>query len=209
MIGIYGGTFDPVHFGHLRTALDVMQGIDLHQVRFIPLHRAVHREQPGVTGDLRRQMLAAAIHDQPGFLLDERELQRRGESYTVDTLTSLRMELGDRPICLLVGGDAFSQFLTWRQPLEILDLTHVVVMQRPGHGELVDPALKKLLSDRGTSEVDRLKMQPAGHIYFQPVTQLEISSTHIRQLLASGQSPRYLLPDPVIELISAHQLYTG
>lgn len=145
MIGVLGGTFDPIHYGHLRTALEVMQGIGLDQVRFIPLHHAVHREQPRATGDLRLRMLQAAIAMQPGFIADARELQRRGDSFMVDTLASLRAEYRDRPICLLLGGDAFNYFLSWRHPTNILQLAHLVVMQRPGHAAIEDPALRRLL----------------------------------------------------------------
>ena len=207
MIGILGGTFDPVHFGHLRTALDVMQGVGLTEVRFIPLHRAVHREQPKVPGSLRLRMLELAIADQPGFTVDDRELKRLGDSYMVDTLRSLRAELAQRPLGLILGGDAFKHFLSWRQPHAILQLAHLVVMQRPGHDRTDDPALMQLLEfHRATDEKELLHL-PAGRIHFQPVTQLDISSTRIRNLIAAGHSPRYLLPEPVLQLLESQRLY--
>jgi len=209
LIGILGGTFDPVHFGHLRPALEVMQGVGLDELRFIPLYRPVHREPPLASVELRLRMLRAAIQGQPGFVLDERELARRGDSYTVDTLHSLRAELGsERPLCLLVGGDGFSQFLSWRQPMEILALAHLIVMRRPGHGRLEDPRLRRLLERRQVDGPGPLRRRPAGSIHFQPVTQLEISSTQIRQLLGAGLSPRYLLPGAVLGIIRAENLYS-
>ena len=208
MTGIFGGTFDPIHFGHLRTALDVMQGVGLDELRFIPLYWPVHRAAPVATARQRLRMVKAALTGQTGFRVDERELQRQGESYTVDTLVSLRAELGDSAICLLVGGDAFCQFLSWHRPREILDLAHLIVMQRPGHGALTDSALLELLAERQTSDKQLLRTRPAGHIHFQPVTQLEISATQIRDLIALGQSPRYLLPDAVLHIIQDQNLYS-
>ncbi len=209
MIGMFGGTFDPIHFGHLRTALEVMQGTGLDEVRFIPLNQAVHREQPVVDGTSRLQMIKEAISDQPGFVADDRELRRQGESYTVDTLGSLRHEFSDSSICLIVGSDAFRQFLTWHRPLEILDLANLIVMQRPGHGDFSDPALLALINDRATDQTEQLRQQPAGRIFFQPVTQLEISSTSIRALIASGASARYLVPDRVLRIIQVGKRYSG
>jgi nicotinate-nucleotide adenylyltransferase len=207
MVGILGGTFDPIHFGHLRTALDVMQGVGLDEVRFIPLYQAVHRPQPKAPAELRLRMLQAAISHQPDFSADDRELKRQGDSYMVDTLTSLREELGDRPLCLILGGDAFCHFLSWHRPQQILRLAHLVVMQRPGHGEIHAPALLKLLSSHQIQAPTELRKAPAGQIYFQPVTQLEISSTQIRALIVAGKSPHYLLPESVMKLIEAEDLY--
>ena len=209
MIGILGGTFDPVHFGHLRTALDVMQGVGLAEVRFIPLHRAVHREQPQTPGSLRLQMLQLAIADQPGFVVDDRELRRRGDSYMVDTLDSLRDDVGQQPLCLILGGDAFRHFLSWRQPRVILQLAHLVVMQRPSHERIDDPQLRRLLEDHRADHRDELRQAPAGRILFQPVTQLAISSTKIRALVAAGHSPRFLLPESVLQLLERQGLYRG
>ncbi len=209
MIGIFGGTFDPIHFGHLRTSLEVMQGAGLDEVRFIPLHQAVHREQPIVDGKTRLRMIKAAIRGQPGFVADDRELKRQGESYTVDTLGTLRADFSDRSICLIVGGDAFREFLTWHRPLEILDLANLIVMQRPGHSDFSDPSLQTLVNERVTDQAEQIRHQPAGKIFFQPVTQLEISATRIRALIAEGVSARYLMPEAVIKIIRDLNLYAG
>jgi nicotinate-nucleotide adenylyltransferase len=207
MIGVLGGTFDPIHYGHLRTALDVMESAGLEEVRFIPLYQAVHREQPEVTGEVRLRMIQEAISDQPGFVADDRELQRQGDSYTVDTLGSLRSELGVTPICLIVGCDAFSKFLSWHRPQEILDLAHLIVMKRPGHEDLEGLGLLQLVEEREVESAQALNQRPAGRILFQTVTQLEISSTQIRKLVAAGISTRYLIPDGVREIIEAEGLY--
>jgi len=207
MIGILGGTFDPIHYGHLRTALDVMQAIGLDQVRFIPLHGAVHRDQPETPSDLRLRMVAAAIEGTPGFVADDRELRRSGDSYTVDTLGSLRRDFPHAPLCLLMGMDAFNGFADWRRPGEILRLAHLVVMHRPGMTEPTEPRVRALLQDHRCASRESLRSEKGGLIHLQAVTQLEISSTRIRALIGAGASPRYLLPESVMTLIEENRLY--
>jgi nicotinate-nucleotide adenylyltransferase len=209
MIGILGGTFDPIHFGHLRTALDVQQAVGLEQVRFIPLHRAVHRDQPATPGGLRLQMVQAAIAGEPSFVADDRELQRAGDSYTVDTLGSLRETFPDSPLCLLMGMDAFNGFADWRQPGEILQLAHLIVMHRPGSAEPEDARVRDMLKQHRCNQSSEMKGRSGGLIHLQQVTQLAISATRIRALVAAGESPRYLLPEPVLALIGEHRLYLG
>ncbi|MGQ9660249.1 MAG: nicotinate-nucleotide adenylyltransferase [Thermochromatium sp.] len=208
MIGILGGTFDPVHFGHLRLALDCLQTLALAQVRFIPLRIAVHRPPPQASAEQRLAMLEVALADEPRFVLDRRELYRDGPSYTLDTLRSLRDDLGPEcPLCLLLGADAYAGFLDWHRPLEILDLAHLVVMRRPGHDPVTSPALQRLYLERGCEEPHRLATRAGGYILLQTLTQLDISATRIRALIAQGHSPRYLLPDPVLDYIEHERLY--
>jgi nicotinate-nucleotide adenylyltransferase len=207
MIGILGGTFDPIHYGHLRIALDVMQSLALEEVRFIPLHEPSHREQPHSTPQQRLTMVEAAIAGQPGFRVDNRELKREGPSYTVDTLRSLREELGDTPICLLLGTDAFLGLPDWHKPEELLTLAHVVVMQRPCETEPHSKRLDILVEGRHADNPDELEATPGGRVLFQTVTQLEISATAIRQMIQRGDSPRFLLPDAVLNTIQDQGLY--
>ncbi|MEY6430934.1 nicotinate-nucleotide adenylyltransferase [Thioalkalicoccus limnaeus] len=208
MIGLFGGTFDPIHYGHLRPALEVFEILGLDELRLIPLREAVHREPPQTTPADRLAMVEAAVADQPGFVADPRELQRHGGSYTYDTLTSFRAEFGiERPLCLLLGEDAFRGFLSWRRSSEILTLAHLVVMARPIPGPRLNPALAALYTARRAMDPAALATRPAGRIYRHPVTQLAISSTAIRALVAAGRSPRYLVPDPVIAIIERKGLY--
>jgi nicotinate-nucleotide adenylyltransferase len=208
MIGVFGGTFDPIHFGHLRPALDVVQSLGLAELRLLPLKVAVHRPQPLASAALRLQMTRLAVNGQPGFVVDDRELTRDGPSYTVDTLASLREEVGaDAPLCLLIGGDAFAGFLDWHRPRAILGLAHLVVMQRPGAPTVRDQALRDEIGRRRVDDPGALRQAPAGRIYFQTVTQLDISSTRIRRMFAAGRSPRFLLPDAVLELLDREQCY--
>ncbi len=209
MIGLFGGTFDPVHFGHLRVALDVVQHLDLTQLRLLPLAAAVHRHQPLASPEQRMAMLQIAIGDERKLVADDRELTRGGPSYTVDTLRLFRDELGaELPICLLVGADAFEGLPDWHRPLDILELVHLVVMQRPGVSTVRDSWLRDQVAQRRIDVPAALRRQAGGHIYFQTVTQLDISATRIRRLLAQGQSPRYLLPDAVLSLAVSEGLYS-
>lgn len=210
MIGIFGGTFDPIHFGHLRPALDCFQNLGLSELRLVPLNLAVHRPQPLAPASLRLEMLEAAISGQSGFVADPRELNRPGRSYSRDTLVSVRGEIGQhRPLCLLVGDDAFAGFMGWYRPFEILELAHLVVMRRPPGActKELDPDLKDLYQARGCDGPETLYGSPAGLILMQDVTQLDISSTHVRSLIAQGYSPRYLVPDPVLTIIERTGLY--
>jgi nicotinate-nucleotide adenylyltransferase len=185
-----------------------LQGLGLAQVRFVPLNVAVHRPQPQAPAALRLAMVEAAIAGQPGFAADARELERPGGSFSFDTLASLRAEQGaDRPLCLLVGADAFRGFLNWHRPLEILDLTHLVVMRRPWATADLDAGLAALCEERADEDLERLRIRPAGVIRFQEVTQLDIASTRVRELIRRGLSPRYLVPDPVLRLIEDAGLY--
>lgn len=210
MIGILGGTFDPVHNGHLRVALDVFQALGLRQLRLVPLNVAVHRSQPVASPEQRLAMLQAAVDGEPEVVVDGRELGRAGRSFSVDTLAELRDELGaEMPLCLLIGGDAFNDFFNWHRPYRILELAHLVVMQRPGAGLQRDPTLRAEIEARRGRCAAELSAAPAGRIWFQPVTQLDISATAIRRMLATGLSPRYLMPDAVLSLIEREGLYRG
>ncbi len=208
MIGLFGGTFDPVHHGHLRVALDVVEHLNLSQLRLLPLAAAVHRRQPIASPAQRLAMLQTAIRDEPLLIADDRELTRGGPSYTLDTLRAFRDEFGATvPLCLLVGADAFEGLPDWHRPLDILERAHLIVMQRPGAPTARDAWLREQVEQRRTDDPTALRGQAAGHIYFQTVTQLDISATRIRRLLAQGMSPRYLLPDAVLAMAREHSCY--
>ena len=207
MIGIFGGTFDPIHYGHLRTVLDVKEGLNLEQVLFVPLKQAVHRNQPQVPAEQRLTMVQAAIADEDGFNVDEVELERDGPSYMVDTLHALRDKYPDKTFCLLLGGDAFNDFLFWRQPEVIASICCIIVMQRPGYALPDDPRLREFVAKHQVDTVEKLQQSKAGAVFFQSVTQLDISATAIRNRLAKKLSVRFLLPDSVIQIIRGQHLY--
>lgn len=204
MIGIYGGTFNPVHYGHLRTALEIKETFALDEIRLIPCHIPPHRDQPDVSAETRLKLLQLAIENTPELVVDRRELDREGPSYMVDTLKSLRTDFVDCPILLIIGIDAFDKLDTWHQWQRLFNFAHVVVMTRPGYKH---SPLCRFLEDRLVDQSKQLLEQSAGCLYFQNVTQLDISATAIRELLANGKDPRFLLPDSVIDYIKQHKLY--
>lgn len=209
MLGIYGGTFDPIHYGHLRTALEVKEALRLAELRLLPCRLPPHRGSPGATPEQRLQMLELALlNAEPGFVVDSRELNRAGPSYMVDTLASLRAEYPERPLCLIVGLDAFCGLPSWHRWRELFDLAHLAVMRRPGLSEPIwGEGLAGIIQKRQVETVEGLLGLAAGRLVFLEVTQLTISATSIRHLVAEGKSPRYLLPDPVLTLIQAQGLY--
>ncbi len=196
LLGIFGGTFDPVHFGHLRPALDVKQALDLEQVRFLPNSIPPHREQPWLDSATRQSLLEIALQDMPGFELDCRELEREGKSYMVDTLASLREDFPDHNLCLILGMDAFCELHLWYRWQGILEQCHLVVTGRPGFEWPSVPELQALEACC-TSDADELKQAETGRILLQSVTQLDISASEIRKQLQSGLDIRYLLPEAV------------
>jgi nicotinate-nucleotide adenylyltransferase len=210
VIGILGGTFDPVHVAHLRCALEVQQILRLGEIRFIPARQPPHRPPPLASPAQRLAMLRLAAGDQPGFAVDERELRREGPSYTVDTLRSLRAELGAaRPLCLLLGIDAFAGLDGWHEWQSLAELAHLVVMRRPGVEPALSPAVRALLEDRVAADHGRLRQGAAGCVALLTVTQLDVSATRVRELIAAGGSVRYLVPDRVLDFIHREGLYRG
>lgn len=208
-IGLFGGTFDPIHFGHLRTAFELLQALKLAQVRFLPTGDPPHREAPLAAAPLRLEMVRAAVVGQSGFSVDDREIRREGVSYTVDTLTELRQENAQRSLCLLLGMDAFLGMPTWHRWREIFELCHVVVAHRPGWKAPTTGPLGEVMVDRGTGSVRELHGSAAGRIYVHGVTQLEIASTDLRALIMSGRDLRYLVPDAVRDLIQRSGCYAA
>jgi nicotinate-nucleotide adenylyltransferase len=206
-IGIFGGTFDPIHYGHLRTAFELIQALRLSEVRFMPAGNPPHRDVTIASPELRLQMVKAAIGQQPGFNVDDREMRRSGPSYSVDTLAEMRSEMPNRSLCLIVGMDAFLSLPTWHQWQKILTLSHLIVAHRPGWRAPTMGPLGELLVDHGTGRVDDLHENKAGKIFIHAVTQLEISSTEVRKLITMGRDPRYLMPDPVRDLIQQSGCY--
>ena len=208
MIGVLGGTFDPVHFGHLRTGLEVTEALGLEQLRLIPSNRPPHRGLPGASAERRLEMLLAAARREPRFVVDDRELRREGPSYSVDTLSSVRQQYSAGPICFLVGMDAFLEVDTWHRWEELFGLCHFVVMHRPGVTGDYDERFRALAAGRLVHHPRELGAQTAGNVLAWPVTQLEISATQIRNMVRAGRSTRFLLPDAVLDLIGRWRLYT-
>lgn len=208
-VGIFGGTFDPIHYGHLRTAYELLCALDLAEMRFLPAGHPPHREGTFAPAALRLAMVQAAVAGIPGFVVDAREVHKTTPSYTVETLAELREEFGSRPLCLVVGMDAFLGLPRWHQWQRLLELAHVVVAHRPGWEAPSDGALGALLAERGTGTPTDLHEAPAGRILVHAVTQLEISSTDMRALLAAGGDPRFLMPDAVRDVLVGSGFYAA
>lgn len=206
-IGVFGGTFDPIHHGHLRLALEVREALGLSEVRLVPNRAPPHRDMPTMPADRRARWIESAIAETPGLRLDSRELERPGPSFTVDTLSALRGELPDTPLCLIVGMDAFAGFLQWRDPARVLELAHLVLVERPGTRVALGHELANLVSIRSVSAPSRLSESRAGLIYACAITPLAIASRQIRELAAGGRSARYLLPDAIWFEIEQEDLY--
>ncbi len=210
-LGIFGGTFDPVHFGHLRLAQEAADHLGLARVRWIPAGQPPHRAAPRVTARHRLDMVRLATAGNPAFAVDATEVEAAEPSYTVPTLERLRRELGDAcPLVLLVGADAFAGLPTWHRWRDLFALAHLAVSHRPGFP--VDAAslpdeLAGEFARRRLPDAAGLHAAPAGGIATFAMTQLAISATQIRQLLANGRSPRYLLPQRVLDYIDLHHLY--
>ncbi|CAN4268791.1 NadD Nicotinic acid mononucleotide adenylyltransferase [Methylophilaceae bacterium] len=209
-IGLLGGTFDPIHFGHLGMAQELAEALALNTVKFIPAAVPPLKSQPSVSAIDRCAMVKLAIANNPDFQLDERELKRTGPSYTLDTLCSLRSELSEQDsLVLFIGSDAFKQFNRWHQWQEIIRLCHIALVARPDSevSNGLDPELVTFLQDHYTENAMDLQSATAGLITMQAITPLTISSSAIREQLTNQQSARYLTPDCVLDYIAQHGLY--
>lgn len=210
-LGLFGGTFDPVHYGHLRLAEEAVAHLALGGVRWIPAGQPPHRGTPQVTAAQRLAMVRCATAGNPCFSVDAGEVEAAVPSYTVHTLERLRAELGEQqPLVLLVGADAFAGLATWHRWRDIFRLAHVAVSHRPGfpvETASLPHELATEFNDRRLTDVQALRASPAGGIVTFAMTQLAISATQIRKLLANGLSARYLLPNDVLDYIQLHSLY--
>lgn len=207
LIGLFGGTFDPIHIGHLRMALELKQHLDMDEMRLLPSHVPPHRNRPRVGAEQRARMAELAVASCPDLTVDRRELATEKPSYSYHTLQSLRAELGNEvSLCLAMGMDSLASLHTWHRWDELLDMAHIAVAARPGWGlpetGPVGAYLQRHMGERGD-----LRRRPAGSLVVEELTQLPISSTDIRDQIARGESPQFLLPDSVWAYILRHHLY--
>lgn len=205
---IYGGTFDPLHHGHLRLALEVSERLGNAPVNLVPCHIPPHRGETGATAAQRLRMLELAIAGEPRLRIDDRELRREGASYTADTLSQLRNELGaETPLVMVVGTDAFASFDRWKEWQQIPSLAHIVVVRRPGTVLTPESEPAKLLENRSVTSVEALGGRASGLAFELNPPWLDISATGIRERISSGRSARYLVPDTVLAEIQRMGLY--
>lgn len=207
-IGLLGGTFDPIHFGHLRTALEIFQALNLAEVRLIPCYQPVHRKSPIATPEQRLAMVKTAIEGEPALQAEDCEIQRKGPSYMIDTLDYLHQKMPTTPLCLIMGIDALLHFPSWHRWEDILKFAHLIIVHRPNYHLPSTGTVADLLKQRLKHSPHALRQSLAGNIVLHPVTALEISATDIRKQISSGLNPRYLLPDSVYKYIQEHGVYS-
>jgi nicotinate-nucleotide adenylyltransferase len=213
-LALFGGTFDPVHFGHLRVAADTAAALKLPELRLIPSKKPVHREATTATGTQRLAMLELAVADFPGLRADACELTRETPSYTVLTLESFRAQFPARPLLWLIGVDAFLGIQRWYAWPRLFNLAHFVVLNRPGYAvaSALSASLSEVWNGRLTRDPAMLTTLTHGHIYLHTVTPQAISATEIRNTIATGAGDPALLPllpAPVLAYIRAHRLYAA
>ncbi len=207
LLGIFGGTFDPVHCGHLRAMLELQETLGLDQLRVMPCGIPAHRPPPAANAAARVAMLEAALADFPGAEIDRRELEREGVSYTVDTLVAMSEEFPGSSLCLLLGQDAFLGLPGWHRWTELFDLAHIAVARRPGGSLLMPPPLAEAVRGRRCDAPAELRDAAAGRVIFCETSQLEISSSWLRAQAAADRSLRWLVPASVEAIIEAEGLY--
>ncbi|MEH6452904.1 MAG: nicotinate-nucleotide adenylyltransferase [Psychromonas sp.] len=206
-IAFLGGTFDPVHFGHLRPALEISEALSLKQLFFMPNYISPHKSVIHSEPKQRCEMVQLALRNQPRMSIDTRELNRSTPSYTANTLKELKQQYPDTPICFIMGMDSLLSFDTWFQWQDILSYCHLIISHRPGWECVFNEQVQTLVDAHQTSNKHDLHNIQAGKIYFQSTSQLAISSSEIRQLLNNDISIDYLVPEAVNDYIKLHQLY--
>ena len=205
---IFGGTFDPVHHGHLRSALELAEALEVDQVDLIPSRDPVHRAGTDAPALDRLQMLERATASESRLVINRIELDADRESYTLYTLQELRAQIGtDTPLILVVGMDAFLGLESWKGWQSLLDYAHLLVLKRPGYQPHFSDGVNELYQQRSVPLIEELQQSPAGKICLFEQTPLEVSATQVRQLIAAGGSPRYLIPDAVWDYIQEKELY--
>ncbi|MDX1380250.1 MAG: nicotinate-nucleotide adenylyltransferase [Xanthomonadales bacterium] len=206
-LGLFGGTFDPVHFGHLRAAEESRERLGLERLVLLPAGDPPHRERTFAPAPERLEMLRCAVREHPEFEVDDREVRRGGASYMADTLADLREAHPDAPLLLIIGQDSANGLHRWHRWQALFELAHLVVMTRPGARHDYERELARELGARTVDDRAPLLSEPAGRVLYLAITQLAISSTGIREMIAAGRSPRFLLPDPVLTYIEDRGLY--
>lgn len=208
-IAMLGGTFDPVHIGHLRSAIELQEQLLLDRVHMVVNRQPPHRQSPGVEAADRLNLLETAVANLPGIEADDRELKRAGPSYSIDTLRSLRAQYGNTAcLMMVIGADAAASLDQWHEPLRLFDYAHIVIIARPGEQRTLPVRVRKLLHGREVALQETLFDMPCGrYVSLTLPTPIAVSATAIRERLQQGRSVRYLLPECVERAIQARRLY--
>ena len=213
LVGIFGGTFDPIHYGHLRVAEEIVETVGLQKMYFVPAGMPRLRYSPVASSQHRVEIVRLAIQKNPDFVLDEREIYRDGVSYSIDTVREFKQEFGEEVrLCFILGADAFIKLPEWNNWKELFNLCHFIVSTRPGYTftlikELLSKELREECSQRWVSNTESLKKDTSGLIFIASTTMLDISATSIRAHIAVGRSVRHLVPSVTVNYISENKLY--
>jgi nicotinate-nucleotide adenylyltransferase len=207
-LAFFGGTFDPVHYGHLRCAEQARQLLKLETLYLLPAGDPPHRSTPYTTARQRLEMLRLALADFPSLAIDEREIHRNGPSYMVDTLVELQTQFRHRPLLLLIGQDAVNLLHTWHEWQRLFELTHIVTFPRPGAEPDYRPDIARQMARRTCPDLDSLLKMEVGGVLHLDLERIDISATAIQSMMRLGRSPRSMLPDAVLEYINENELYT-
>jgi len=203
LIGIYGGTFDPIHIGHLRPVLEASHQLAFDHIRFVPCYQTVHKQQPHVSAQQRCDMVKLAIAGYKQFELDLFEIEQQGPSYMVETLAVKKQQFPDDSLVLIMGTDAFAKFCSWHQWQHILNLANILILHRPTDAVAFSGQEAQLWQQYAVTEFS----EPFGQLKEMAVTQLDISSTQIRQLVQQGEAADFLVTETVADYIQQQQLY--
>lgn len=206
-LAFFGGTFDPVHYGHLRCADEARQKLGLQQLYLLPSGTPAHRPTPRATADQRLEMLQLAQAEFPALGIDSRELRRSGPSYMVDTLRELREQFPHRSLLLVIGQDAANRLHTWHQWEQLFSLANLVILTRPGESEDYRRDLARKIQDRLVSEVQELANLPAEQVLQLQVSPVDISATTIQSMMRLGRSPKSMMPASILNYIDEKRLY--
>jgi nicotinate-nucleotide adenylyltransferase len=207
-VAIMGGTFDPIHNGHLRTAVEVLDRYQYSELRLIPCFQPVHKGRPSVSPQQRLEMAKLAISSDSRLRVDSREMDREGPSYSVDTLRDIRSEIGpNESLIMVLGMDSFLSLPTWQNWQELIQYSHLLVVSRPGWEPDLISELSAFCENYRAASSHELQCAPSGRVWFETLTPLGISSSMIRALARKNESIAYLLPEPVQKYIEQHQLY--
>jgi nicotinate-nucleotide adenylyltransferase len=207
LIGLLGGTFDPVHYGHLQPARLAKQQLDFDEFRLLPCHQPAHRDQPVASAPQRLRMLELALQEFPELILDNRELLRDGPSYSFDTLRSLHAEFPEASFCWMLGLDAFCGFDQWHRWREVLELTHLLVVQRPGFMADFPDELADLVARHQISDAREMRRSTGGKVFMIELNAPDISSTHLRECMSRSEPVTGLVPKPVEEWLNENPIY--
>ena len=207
-IGVLGGTFDPIHLGHIHLATTALKLCNLQKILLIPCHQSPIRNQPIASAEDRLHMVKLAINDPIHLFADEREIKRPGLSYTIETLKSLRQEYPNIALALIMGSDAFNKFDEWHEWQKILDIVHLIIVNRPGSWQIINPNALELLKKHQITDIQQLQKQIAGLIYLTDIKPLPITATQVRALIKEHKSASHLVAPDVWQYIYKKQLYT-